>query len=154
MTKPVTSLSGGDPGRDDAAHPLAPIMMFLSQEIDQSSAILRDLAACLSDVIVTFSELDDAPRTRSCISSATQALQTEDRIQQRLSDLRRAVMVMEHMLQAGLSPFTVDLNRTIIDQLQLCEMRDAYAASVGMTDREMSEKPTVTRPSAGDVDLF
>lgn len=128
---------------------LASIMAFLGGEIDHSSAMLRDLATCLSDVIHSFDEASDG---RPCLSHAMQALQNEDRIQQRLSDLRSTLLILEHVLQASTRPSSVDLDRAIIEKLRLEEMRDAYAASVGLSGHALT--PTVNTPAAGDVDLF
>lgn len=135
----------------ERGHSLAPVVTFVGEEIDHSLVMLRDLASCLSEVILA---LDDPSSSRPCLLSATQALQNEDRIQQRLSDLRSTLLVLEHVLQAGASPPAVDLDRTIIDQLRLGEMRDAYAAIVGMAGHEVTKKAAVDIPAAGDVDLF
>lgn len=138
-------------GTPEPGQSLAPVMTFVGEEIDHSLVMLRDLASCLSEVIFA---LHDPSASRPCLLSATQALQDEDRIQQRLSDLRGTLLVLEHVLQAGTWPPAIDLDRAIIDQLRLDEMRDAYAASVGMSCHEMKETPKADRPSAGDVDLF
>ncbi|MGI9451554.1 MAG: hypothetical protein ACR2QH_13110 [Geminicoccaceae bacterium] len=130
---------------------LASVMTFMGGEIDHSLAMLRDLASCLSDVILA---LDEESDSRPCLLSATQALQNEDRIQQRLSDLRSTLLVLEHVLQAGTWPPAVDLDRVIIDQLRLDEMREAYAASVGMPCDGTKVMSKAGKPSAGDVDLF
>ncbi len=136
------------PERGDS---LTSAMAFIGEEIDHSLVMLRDLATSLSDVIIA---LSDPSNSRPCLSSATQALQNEDRIQQRLSDLRGTLLVLEHVLQAGTWPHAVDLDRAIIDQLRLEEMREAYAASTGMSCHEVGGVPKVDKPSAGDVDLF
>jgi hypothetical protein len=81
-------------------------------------------------------------------------LQNEDRIQQRLSDLRRALLVLERALETGVQPAGTDLNRLIIDQFHLDEIRDAYAANLGMDEQIAKPAVEVNVPSAGDVDLF
>ncbi|MGI9488796.1 MAG: hypothetical protein ACR2RF_23505 [Geminicoccaceae bacterium] len=135
----------------ERSHSLASVMAFLGGEIDHSSVMLRDLATCLSDAIVNLGEISDLSPS---LAHATQALQNEDRIQQRLSDLRRTLLVLEHVLQASTYPSAIDLDRTIIDQLRLDEMREAYAASVGMPGHEVKRTAETTTPSTGDVDLF
>jgi len=130
---------------------LTSAMAFIGEEIDHSLVMLRDLASSLSEVILA---LSDPSAARPCLLSATQALQNEDRIQQRLSDLRGTLLVLEHVLQDGTWPCAADLDRTIIDKLRLEEMREAYAASVGMPDYEANRTSEVNKPSAGDVDLF
>lgn len=141
-----------EPKQDD--HPLASIMAFLGSEIDRSSAMLQDLAACLSEVVVTLTENEDDADFRLCLSSATQALQNEDRIQQRLGDMRRTLMILEHVLDEGVWPSAARLDHSIIDQLHLEEMRYAYAVSVGVLDQLPKKVDGITKPSAGDVDLF
>ena len=135
----------------ERSHSLASVMAFLGGEIDHSSVMLRDLATCMSDAIFALGEISDLPPS---LAHATQALQNEDRIQQRLSDLRSTLLVLEHVLQGSVWPPAVDLDRTIIDQLRLDEMREAYAASVGMPGHEVKRTAEATMPSAGDVDLF
>lgn len=140
----------GDPkNMPERSQSLASIMAFLGREIDHSSALLRDLATCLTDVIHTSDEASDA---RPCLSHAMQALQNEDRIQQRLSDLKNTLLILEHVLQASARPPAVDLDRAIIDQLRLEEMRDAYAECVGLSGHVV--RATGDVPAAGDVDLF
>lgn len=135
-------------------HPLASIMAFLGSEIDRSSAMLQDLAACLSEVVVALTENDGSTDFTPCLSSATQALQNEDRIQQRLGDMRRTLMILEHVLDDGVWPSAARLDHSIIDQLRLEEMRYAYAVSVGVLDQLPKKVDGITKPSAGDVDLF
>lgn len=142
------------PDKNDAPdrnRSLTSAMAFIGEEIDQSLVMLRDLASSLSEVIIA---LSDPSASRPCLLSATQALQNEDRIQQRLSDLRGTLLVLEHVLQAGSVPPAVDLDRAIIDQLRLDEMREAYAASIGMPFHGDDGTSRTDKPSAGDVDLF
>ncbi len=130
---------------------LASVMAFLGGEIDHSSVMLRDLATCLSKVIFALGEMAEIPPS---LADITQALQNEDRIQQRLDDLRSTLLVLEHVLQTSTWTPAVDLDRTIIDQLRLDEMREAYAASAGIPGYEVKRTADVAIPSAGDVDLF
>lgn len=138
----------------DLDHPLAPIMAFLGSEIDRSSTMLRDLAECLSNELFALSETGDVSGFQPNLSKATQALQNEDRIQQRLSDLRRALLVLEQALETGVQPAGTDLNRLIIDQFRLDEIRDAYATNVGIDGQNAKPAGEIDVPSAGDVDLF
>lgn len=138
----------------DLDHSLAPIMAFLGREIDRSSTMLRDVAECLSNELFALSQTGDVSGFQPCLSKATQALQNEDRIQQRLSDLRRALLVLERALETDVQPAGTDLNRLIIDQFHLDEIRDAYAANLGMDEQNAKPAVEVNVPSAGDVDLF
>ncbi|MGI9419070.1 MAG: hypothetical protein ACR2RA_14670 [Geminicoccaceae bacterium] len=131
-------------GRD-----LAPILAFLKQEIDQSAIILRDLAGRLSCELCTLGTAGEAHDLRSSLLAATIALQAEDRVQQRLSDLGATLLVLERILAED-AP--IDLDQTIIESLRLEEMRAAFAAGVGMADAVPS--PPATAPSIGEIDLF
>ena len=131
-------------GRD-----LAPIFAFLKREIDQSAVILRDLAGRLSSELCTLVTAGEPHDLRSSLLAATIALQAEDRVQQRLSDLSATLLVLERILAED-EP--IDLDQTIIESLRLEEMRASFAAGIGMANAVPA--PSATTPSIGEIDLF
>jgi|GEM_PF-6480517 len=137
----------------DRSH-LATILAFLNREIDQSAAILRDLARSLSAEFCALSETDDQETIRQRMLTSTMALQNEDRVQQRLRDLRAVLSLLEHALHIESPATGTDLDHAIIDRFDLEEIRIAFAQSVGMVSALPSASSSVKTPSLGDVDLF
>ena len=133
---------------------LSTILAFLSREIDQSAAILRNLAEHLSDELCALGTEADTEAVRLRLAASTMALQNEDRLQQRLGDMRTALIVLEQALSLDEPLAEADINLDIIRQLHLEEMRYAFALSVDLLDMlPQSSKPAKT-PSLGEVDLF
>ena len=148
-TGPVAKVDHGVDG-----HHLASILAFLGREVDQSAAMLRDLAGCLSHELFGLNDVDSAENLHQRLMASTIALQNEDRVQQRLADLRAALSVLEKALTKDAPTDRADLDHAVIDQLRLDETRGAFAQSFGMVD-ELS--PGICKgktPSLGDVDLF
>jgi len=133
---------------------LKAILAFLNREIDQSARILRDLASHLSDEFCALCEVDIHDSIRQQLIASTIALQNEDRIQQRLGDLRTTLSLLERALHEGNPLPGADLDRVIIDHIKLEEIKTAFAQSVGMADSHPSTSASVKTPSLGDVDLF
>lgn len=139
--------------RFDRSHMIT-ILAFLNREIDQSAVILRDLARRLSDNFCAISEANDHDTIRQQMLASTIALQNEDRVQQRLRDLRTAISLLENALHHDDPAIGADLDRTIMDQFDMEEMRFAFAHSIGIAI-EIPAPPDCTKPpSLGDVDLF
>lgn len=130
------------------------ILAFLRREVDQSSAILRDLAERLSDEFCALSRANDANDVQQRLFASSMALQNEDRVQQRLDDVRMALSILEHALNTGDPAIRADLDRAIIERLCLEETRGAFAVSVGLASPHLQSPGDVRKPSAGDVDLF
>jgi hypothetical protein len=133
---------------------LALILAFLGREVERSATLLRDLAAGISDDFgaICASELPDDVQDR--LIAATMALQNEDRLQQRLSDLRLTLSLLEQMLAEGGPAKKADINEIIIQKLKLEEMRNAFAVSMGLIDALPQRSQGTKEPSLGDIDLF
>lgn len=139
----------------DPDHELLPVLTFLRHEIDQSAALLSDLAKCLSHALCTLTTASEPDTRQSSLSDAAIALQQEDRVQQRLRDLKATVAVLEGALD-GTSPHRgADLDRAIIASLRLEETRHNFAAATGMAEAFVPQSPTPNKPPPiGDIDLF
>lgn len=135
-------------------HHLASILAFLGHEIDQSAAMLRDLARSLSHELCALDYADGAESIQQRLIASTVALQNEDRVQQRLGDLRAAMSVLEKALVMDVPNDRANLDRAIINQLCLEEIRGAFALSIGMDDELSLPISKAKTPSLGDVDLF
>ena len=133
---------------------LATILAFLNREIDQSATILHELSANLSKEFCAIGEADSQDAVHERMINATMALQNEDRIQQRLRDLQTTLSLLERTLHMHEPGSGADLDRAIIDQLKLEEMRQTFAHSVGMISALPSASGPTRTPSLGDVDLF
>ncbi|MGI9504717.1 MAG: hypothetical protein ACR2RE_16870 [Geminicoccaceae bacterium] len=139
--------------RVDRRH-LRSILAFFGREIDQSSTILRDLAEQLSHELCALGQATDMEAIGPGLAASTVALQSEDRIQQRLGDMRTALSILEQTLALGDSLNEADLNLTIIEQLRLEEMRYAFALGLDITDQLQRLSKPAKAPTLGDVDLF
>ena len=133
---------------------LVPILAFVRQEVDESAAILRDLAERLSQALHALATTADRNVVQSSLFAATTALQNEDRVQQRLSDLGAALSVVERALIVGSPATGADLDRTVIDSLRLEETRGAFAINAGMADALAQPSNEPETPTVGDIDLF
>ncbi|MEZ5934250.1 MAG: hypothetical protein R3F54_20390 [Alphaproteobacteria bacterium] len=149
---PAGVAASADSG-SDRCH-LTTILSFLKQEIDQSGALLHDLAGCLSYEFSTVSQTNDLDAIRQRMVIATIALQNEDRIQQRLGDLRLVLSLLEGALLRGTPAIGADLDHAIIDQLRLDELRVTFAYNVGMASEPAAPSPPAGTPTIGDIDLF
>jgi hypothetical protein len=139
--------------RGDNKH-LALILAFLGREVEQSATLLRDLAEKLSDDFSAICSAETAEEVQDRLVSATMALQNEDRLQQRLSDLGTAIIVLERTLVDGMPASQADIDRAIIDKLRLDETRSAFASSMGLADGQHQPSKVTKEPSIGDIDLF
>ena len=148
LMPPVDDRSSGD------HHDLVPILAFVRQEVDLSAAILRDLAERLSQALNALGTAEDDNVVQSSLFAATTALQNEDRVQQRLSDLGAALAVVERALTKGTPTTGVKLDRAIIESLRLEETRGAFAINAGMADILAESLNQSKAPSVGDIDLF
>lgn len=157
QTHNLNEFSALDPSaRDtgiDRSH-LNTILAFVNREIDQSATILHDFARNLSDEFCALSEAEDHDIIKERVLAATIALQSEDRVQQRLLDLRKTLSLLEQALLAGEPDVGADLDHAIIGQLNLDEIRFAFAQSVGMTSAVPAPADPAKAPSIGDIDLF
>jgi hypothetical protein len=146
----------GSVGGDAAFDPnhLASILAFIGHEIDHSLAMLRDLAALLSAELCALGQADSVKAVQQGLIASTIALQNEDRIQQRLSDLRSVLTTLEGALADTDSPKGADLALAISHQLRLEETRAAFTYALGLTEERPGPKNTIPAPSIGDVDLF
>jgi hypothetical protein len=133
---------------------LATILAFLGREVERSATLLRDLAAGISDDFGVISAAELADDVQERLIAATMALQNEDRLQQRLSDLHTALSILERTLIEGGSTQQTDIDKVIIDKLRLEEMRSAFALSVGLIDAQQQSKKVTNEPTLGDIDLF
>lgn len=133
---------------------LASILAFLGGEVERSATLLRDLAAGISEDFGAICAAEVADDVQDRLIAATMALQNEDRLQQRLGDLRTALSVLEQTLVEGRLADQVGLDRAIIDKLRLEETRSAFASSMGLSDAEQHPPKVVKEPSLGDIDLF
>ena len=133
---------------------VAAILAFLSREVEQSATLLHDLAARLSDNFCAISATDSRDDVQGQLIAATMALQNEDRLQQRLSDLRTALSVLERAFVEDSPDDLANINQAIIDKLRLDETRSAFALSMGLRDAALHLSKVTKEPSVGDVDLF
>lgn len=141
------------PCTNDKDH-LASILAFLGREVERSATLLRDLAAGISDDFGAICAADVADDVQDRLVAATMALQNEDRLQQRLSDLQTALSILEQTFAEGKSDQRADIDRAIIDKLRLEEMRNAFASSMGLIDAQAHPVKVTSQPSLGDIDLF
>lgn len=137
----------------DARH-LALILALVSDEIDHSIKMLRDLAARLSQEFCAITHSEVAGDIQHRLMAATIALQDEDRVQQRLGDLRTTLSLLEQALTNNVPTTRADLDHAIIDQLLLDEIRNAFAVTVGRESAFSSSQAKTHEPSIGDIDLF
>ncbi len=138
---------------DETDH-LASILAFLGREVERSATLLRDLAAGISEDFSAICAAELADDVQDRLIAATMALQNEDRLQQRLGDLRTALFVLEQRLIEGRLADQVSLDRAIIDKLRLEETRSAFASSMGLIDAQQQPSKVTKEPSLGDIDLF
>jgi len=131
---------------------LAKIVMFLGHEIDRSVIMLRDLAALLSEEICALRQVDSVKAVQEGLIASTIALQNEDRIQQRLCDLRTVLGILEDRLGNDVPTRGGDLDQEILEKLRLEETRDGFSFAIGIIDDYPKPKDDI--PSLGDVDLF
>lgn len=137
----------------DLCH-LASILGFLNHEIRQSADLLRDLTACLSNELCALGDLKVTAAVQQRLAASTVALQNEDRVQQRLGELRKVISILAEAMKGDRPAVATDLDHTIIDQLCLEEIRCAFALSVGMAYVVPETSSTNKTPSVGDIDLF
>ncbi len=142
--------NGASPDR----HDLARILAFLRHEIDQSAMALSDIADRLSKTLCALASEKDQSSFQSNLAEGAIALQREDRIQQRLSDLVAVLVVLERTMADGQPTAGDSLAQTIIDKLRLEEMRHAFAVANGMTSALDHAPNPAAKPSVGDIDLF
>jgi len=148
-----TGLTSGSLRGGGAGDHLASILAFLSQEVEQSATLLRDLAARLSENFCAINATDLREDVQDQLIAATMALQNEDRLQQRLSDLRNALSVLEQFVEDDPNDMA-NIDQAIIDILRLDETRSAFALSMGLKDVALQLSKAKNEPSVGDVDLF
>ena len=135
-------------------HDLATALAFIRRELSQSATTLGDLADRLSQTLCALASSDDKGSFQSHLADGTIALQSEDRIQQRLCDLTSILAVLERSLADGQSQSGIELDQTIIDSLRLEEMRHAFAVAAGMPNTLHQPSDEAVKPSVGDIDLF
>ncbi|NJO36411.1 MAG: hypothetical protein HC871_00855 [Rhizobiales bacterium] len=116
--------------------------------------MLHEFATLLSNEICALVQADGIDARRPHMLAATIALQNEDRVQQRLRDLRRALSLVEQALMTDDPDIGADLDRAIIDQCHLEEIRVAFARSRNIAGIAASSPPGRGAPSIGDIDLF
>jgi hypothetical protein len=133
---------------------LGSILAFLNREIGQSGVMLHEFATLLSSELCALGQADSIDARRPHMLAATMALQNEDRVQQRLRDLRCALSLVEQALLLDDPDIGPDLDRAIIDQCHLEEIRVAFARSRGIPCVAASSPPAGSVPSIGDIDLF
>lgn len=150
----AASRDPGEKGRGGDLGDLVSILAFLRREIDQSAMILHDLTGRLSHELCALGMADEDRTLQPRLSAAACALQNEDRVQQRLCDLRAVLTVLEQALTHGHPALGPDLDQAILGRLILEEMRGAFAIGVGMTDTLPPPSRPATAPSVGEIDLF
>ncbi len=141
-------------GFDQIPSDLIPILAVVRREMDQSAAILRDLAGCLSRELCTLGTAEEKRALQSSLLAATIALQNEDRVQQRLRDLGEVLSTLENILSKNTVSSSSDINRAVIESLRLEEMRRAFAIGAGFVDDLPQSLGATKPPSIGEVDLF
>jgi hypothetical protein len=144
-------------GNDDLATELAlqthPVVLFLKEEIERSSALLRELATVFTAEICALSEASNLHMAKLGVIRLSEALQSEDRIQQRLWDIGLAL----EMLEGAIDPSNVadrrQLSSMIIKRLKLNEMQVALAIKANVHGEIIGSR-AAHEPSVGDIDLF
>ena len=159
----MTSPAQHDPVVDIASLPvghdlpdqLGPILDFMKSEIAQSSEMLRDLSGTVSAKLGLLADSEDQSAIIECVLHLSEAMQNEDRIQQRLNDICAALIFLERNLRHCCDPiYRLDLNRSLVNELRLAEMRAAFASRVGMSLPEGELPASKDTVRTGDLDLF
>lgn len=132
----------------------APILVFLEAELSKSSAMLSDLANNLSKQFQILAGTPNRGRILPSLLQASETLQKEDRIQQRLDDIRAALAQLGQALLVERSPEDKNLHQSIAQALRLEEMRSAFSTDPKKISPDQPRSSLQKRPSAGDVDLF
>ncbi|MEM9629143.1 MAG: hypothetical protein AAGA21_23150 [Pseudomonadota bacterium] len=130
------------------------MLAFVRHELSQSATTLGDLAERLSQTLCALASSDDKDSFQSHLADGTVALQSEDRIQQRLCDLTAILAVLERTLADGPSPSGAELDQAIVESLRLEELRHAFAVAAGMPNACHQPTDDAAKPSVGDIDLF
>jgi hypothetical protein len=122
---------------------------FLRVELGRSADMLGELAAILSDEVCDLMVVQNEEVRNDKLTRIYEALQNEDRIQQRINDLKEVIAVVARALAPAASRPDRDLEALIGRRLRLEELRAAFT---GKGDRNAAIlEPPIT---AGEVDLF
>lgn len=130
-----------------------PVILFLKEEIEHSSELLHKLANAFNMEINVLSETEDLDKVKISIFQMTEALQNEDRIQQRLWDLITTLNALERIFDHNNNVSPDYLSTSILRQLKLGEMQKALAIKANIDDPSIA-LGSLEAPSLGDVDLF
>lgn len=138
---------------DDILRQVNIIVHFLREELDHSSGLLRRLADTFTAELCTLSASSDHQLVDSSIVRMTEALQGEDRIQQRLEDICSALAMLERAVDPIENAVNIQLSIAIFQKFKLEEMQAALANKANLNNQTMPSRNHVV-PNIGDVDLF
>ena len=131
----------------------SPVVAFLKEEIEQSSQLLKKLAEALVEEVCVLSETLDSPVVRASTGRMNEALQVEDRIQQRLWDMACALGMLEKAIDTENYGYNHHLPISIIKELKLNEMQLALASKANL-HHDVIAPYLSNEPNLGDIDLF
>jgi hypothetical protein len=123
---------------------------FLRVELGNSAGMLSSLAAELTREVCGLMDPDEEDSRQLRLVRIHQALQNEDRIQQRIRDLSEVLAALETALAPAASRDDRDLDIVIGRKLRLEELRAAFGSKDGGLG---TMSPSSSIPP-GDVDLF
>ena len=146
--------TGDHPADPDIGSRLTPIVSFILDEVQQSSEILRQLSEVVSSEIAALARADDLVDVMGSVHRLSEALQREDRVQQRLDDVCATLRLLDRSLASYQGSNGDELHATIASRLRLEEMRAAFAVKLGHPPSAGLERASDNVPRAGDVDLF
>ena len=104
--------------------------------------------------ITTLARADDLADVMRSVQCLSEALQHEDRVQQRLDDVCATLRLLDQALVSTPGSEGEALHATIAGRLRLEEMRAAFAVKLGCPPSGGKARDSDHVPRAGDVDLF